>query len=109
MGFSRQEYGSECHALLQGIFLTQELKPGLLRLLHWQAGFFTTSCLQRPFPQVCSSESVLNCLRPSFISQVSPPLFLPQQSLPTAAFLALRCQGRSQGEGGPLLGTLSLG
>ena len=30
MGFSRQEYWSECHFLLKGIFLTQELKPGLL-------------------------------------------------------------------------------
>ena len=27
-----------CHALLQGIFLTQGLNPGLLHLLHWQAG-----------------------------------------------------------------------
>ena len=30
MGFSRQEYWSGCHALLQGIFPTQELNPGLL-------------------------------------------------------------------------------
>ena len=27
-----------CHALLQGIFLTQGLNPRLLRLLHWQEG-----------------------------------------------------------------------
>ena len=27
-----------CHALLQGIFLTQGLNPRLLCLLHWQAG-----------------------------------------------------------------------
>ena len=26
------------HTLLQGIFLTQGLNPGLLRLSHWQAG-----------------------------------------------------------------------
>ena len=26
-----------CHFLLQGIFLTQELNPQLLHLLHWQA------------------------------------------------------------------------
>ena len=25
-----------CHALLQGIFLTQGVNPCLLRLLHWQ-------------------------------------------------------------------------
>ena len=35
MGFSRQEYGVSCHALLQGIFPTQGLN---LHLLHWQAG-----------------------------------------------------------------------
>ena len=27
-----------CHFLLQGIFLTQGSNPGLLNLLHWQAG-----------------------------------------------------------------------
>ena len=27
-----------CHALLQGISLTQGLNPHLLYLLHWQAG-----------------------------------------------------------------------
>ena len=32
--------GVGCHALLQGIFLTQGLKPGFLCLLHWQVGFF---------------------------------------------------------------------
>ena len=29
MGFSRQEYGVGCHSLLQGIFPTQGLNPGL--------------------------------------------------------------------------------
>ena len=29
--------GVDCHALLQGIFLTQESNPSLLHLLHWQA------------------------------------------------------------------------
>ena len=38
MGFSRQEYWSGCHFLLQGIFLTQGSNPHLFRLLHWQAG-----------------------------------------------------------------------
>ena len=32
-GFSRQEYWSGCHALLQGIFQTQGLNPSLL---HWR-------------------------------------------------------------------------
>ena len=37
MGFSRQEYWSGFHFLLQGIFLTQGSNPCLLPLLHWQA------------------------------------------------------------------------
>ena len=36
MNFSRQEYWSGCHFLLQGIFLTQGSKPHLVCLLHWQ-------------------------------------------------------------------------
>ena len=31
--------GVGCQALLQGIFLTQRSNPGLLCLLHWQAGY----------------------------------------------------------------------
>ena len=38
MGFSRQEYWSGFHFLLQGIFQTQGLNSHLLHLLHWQAG-----------------------------------------------------------------------
>ena len=38
MGFTRQDYWSGCHALLQGIFPTQGLNPSFLCLLHWQAG-----------------------------------------------------------------------
>ena len=38
-GFSRQEYTKVgCHALLQGIFLTQGSNPPLLCLLDWQVG-----------------------------------------------------------------------
>ena len=36
MEFSRQEYCSGCHALLQGIFPTQGLNLCRLCLLHWQ-------------------------------------------------------------------------
>ena len=36
MGFSRQALWSGFHALIQETFLTQELKPYLLCLLHWQ-------------------------------------------------------------------------
>ena len=43
MDFSRQEYWSGFHALLQGIIPTQGLNPHILHLLHWQVGSFTTS------------------------------------------------------------------
>ena len=45
MAFSRKEYWSGCHALLEGIFLTHGLNPCLLHLLHWQAG---KPCLMPP-------------------------------------------------------------
>ena len=38
MAFSRQEYWSGFHVLLQGILLIQGSNPRLLHLLHWQAG-----------------------------------------------------------------------
>ena len=38
MGFFRKNTGMGCHFLLQGIFPTQGSNPGLLCLLHWQAG-----------------------------------------------------------------------
>ena len=41
LGFSRKNTGVGCHALFQGIFLTQGSNPHLLRLLHWQAGFLS--------------------------------------------------------------------
>ena len=43
MEFSRQEYWSGCHVLLQGILQTQGSNPCLLRLLYLAGGFFTAS------------------------------------------------------------------
>ena len=40
MGFSRQDTGVGCLALLQGVFLNWGLNPCLLCLLHWHAGSF---------------------------------------------------------------------
>ena len=37
MKLSRQEYWSELHFLLQGVFLTSGSNLSLLCLLHWQA------------------------------------------------------------------------
>ena len=42
--------GVACHALLQGIFLTQELNLlHLLHLLHWQAGSLPLAPLGKPW------------------------------------------------------------
>ena len=48
MGFSRQEYWSGCHFLLQGILPTQGLNPYLLYLLHWQANSLPLSLPGKP-------------------------------------------------------------
>ena len=50
--------GVGCHALLQGIFQTQALNPGLLRLLHWQAGSLPLTCqLESCFREIEISSS----------------------------------------------------
>ena len=41
--------GLGCHALLQGIFPTQGWNPGLLCLLHWQAGSLPLVPPGKPF------------------------------------------------------------
>ena len=41
--------GAGCHALLQGIFLTQGVNPHLLRLLHWQVDSLPLSDLGSPY------------------------------------------------------------
>ena len=40
--------GVGCHALLQGIFLTQGLTPHLLCLLHWHVGSLPLAPLESP-------------------------------------------------------------
>ena len=40
--------GVGCHALLQGIFMTQMSNPLFLHLLYWQVEFFTTSTTWKP-------------------------------------------------------------
>ena len=45
MGFFRQDTGVGCHALLQGIFPTQELNPHLFMSAALASGFFTTSAI----------------------------------------------------------------
>ena len=54
MGFPRQEHWSGCHALLQGIFLTQGSSPSFLHLLHWQADSLPLNHLGSPIKQELS-------------------------------------------------------
>ena len=50
MGFSRQEYlpGVGCHALLQRIFSTQGLNPGLPHLLHHRRTLYRRATGEAP-------------------------------------------------------------
>ena len=50
--------GVGCHALPQGIFLTQGLNPHLLHLLHWQAGSLLQHRLGSPLPALVPSSCV---------------------------------------------------
>ena len=86
--------GEGCHALLQGILLTQGLNPRLLCLLHWQAGSLP---LAPPGKAMLTSKkcflhfrcgsggSRLQCGRPGFDPQVGK---IPwrRERLPTPVF-----------------------
>ena len=65
MGFSRQEYWSGCHFLLQGIFLTQESKLHFLYLLNWQADSLLLSHLGIPIQ-----------IKPIIYLDISQPLYV---------------------------------
>ena len=64
-----------CHALLQEAFLTQELSPCFLSLLHWQVGSLPLAPPGKPLV-LCESESH------SVMSNSSPPhgLYSPWNS-----------------------------
>ena len=75
MRFSRQEYAVGCQPLLQGTFLTQGSNQCFLCLVHWQAGFFTTSSIWKPpvstpgpptFPETLKYRTYLNAKSPYF-------------------------------------------
>ena len=56
--------GVSCHFLLQGIFLTQGLNPGLLNLLHWQADSLPLAPPGMPQNESESRSVVSDSLRP---------------------------------------------
>ena len=53
MEFSRQEYWSGDHALIQGIFLTQGLNPCLLRLPHCRQILYCWASGEAPWSVCC--------------------------------------------------------
>ena len=84
MEFSRQEYWSSCHFLLQGIFLVQGWNSSLPCLLNCQAASLPLSHLQSPY---CCSASLL-CLSLS-LGVCSNPCPLSQWCHPTiSSFVA---------------------
>ena len=52
--------GLSCHALLQGIFLSQGLNPRLLCLLHWQVGSLPQVPPGKPSRKIASPTFYLN-------------------------------------------------
>ena len=75
--------GVECHALLQGIFLTQGSNLHLLCLLHWQAGSLPLAPSGKPLWHFIGCSNCLYicilCLRHIF--PVFPPSFWRMQIL----------------------------
>ena len=55
MEFSRQEYWSGLHALLQGILPTRGSNPCLLCLLHWQVSSLPLAASGKPYSRIALS------------------------------------------------------
>ena len=53
--FPGKNTGMGYHALLQGIFLTQELNPHILRLFHWQMDSLPLAPRGKPIKQLYSN------------------------------------------------------
>ena len=60
-----------CHALLQGIFPTQESNPHLLHLLHWQADSFPLAPPGKP----CRAPAISQIVHQSLETQNSQDSF----------------------------------
>ena len=79
-GIPQARIGVGCPALLQGIFLIQELNPHLLHLLHWQAGSLQPVPPGKPnlnsingicdnqLPMVLKDPCLFLIVKPSYIS-----------------------------------------
>ena len=95
MEFSRQEYWSGCHSLLQGIFLTQGSNPSLL---HWQADSLPSEPGGKPpvKPAAAAAKSLQSC--PTLCDPIdgSPPGspipgILQARTLEWVAIFLLQC------------------
>ena len=65
--------GVGCHFLLQGIFLIQELKLNLIRLLHWQADSLLVSIIRLKMRN-CQQSTIVTYKRP--LCTVQPAFYL---------------------------------
>ena len=65
--------GVGCHAVLQGIFLTQGLNLSLLRLLHWQVDSLPLVLLSKPQNRVAAAKSLQLCPTLCDPIDISPP------------------------------------
>ena len=81
--------GVGCHALLQGIFPTQESNPRLLGLLHWQACSLPLSSVQ------FSHSVVSDSLRPPVFT-TSAILSAPSPDITTLLHLLKRSESRGE-------------
>ena len=74
-----------CHAILQGIFLTQGLNPCLLHLLHWQAGSLP---LMPPGKPHGKEVPITNCMRGRLLLQEKQLAGIQEAGMFTIRFLS---------------------
>ena len=72
MGFSRQEYWSGLHGLLQGFFPIQGSNPCLLYLLHWQASSLPLTSPGKPI-WMCVYNHILVFKYPCTLKEMRTP------------------------------------
>ena len=76
--FPGKDAGMGCYFLLQRIFLTQELNPGLLCLLHWQVNSLPLHHLRNPISYSLLSNNIWRLIRKFRFSQKLMASFLQE-------------------------------
>ena len=71
--FPGKNTGVGCYFLLQGIFPTQGLNPGLLHLLHYRQIFYCWATEEAPLKRVM--DTLLSLQEPSFLKEECYPSF----------------------------------